>query len=139
MRRFAEVIMKTMFLTILTIFGLAAMVMASDPEELVVRKGDQKMTSRGKITVKFVEIVEDSRCPPDVNCVWAGNAKIKVTLSKGRKAAKTFELNSALNPRAIVFEGYDISLIDLTPRPGQKVKMVAMPPSATISITKHVK
>ena len=128
-----------MILTAVTILGLAAMVMASDAEELVVRKGQEKTSSRGKITVKFVEIVEDSRCPPDVECVWAGNAKIRITLAKGRKAAKTFELNSALKPDSILFEGYDIRLVDVRPRPGERVKMVAMPPAATISITKHVK
>ena len=29
-------------------------------------------------TVRFVEIVEDSRCPEGVECVWAGRAQIRV-------------------------------------------------------------
>lgn len=115
------------------------MAMASEPEELVVQAGQQKMTTRGKITVSFVEVVNDSRCPPDVNCVWAGNAQIKITLAKGRKAAKSFELNSALQPDCLLFEGYEIRLADLTPRPGEKVKHRVLPTTATFSITKHPK
>ena len=32
-------------------------------------------------TVKFVEVLEDSRCPEYVNCIWAGRARIKVEIN----------------------------------------------------------
>tara|TARA_B100000809_G_scaffold266504_1_gene329547 strand:+ start:7799 stop:8212 length:414 start_codon:yes stop_codon:yes gene_type:complete len=32
-------------------------------------------------TIKFVEVLEDSRCPKDANCIWAGRAKILVEIS----------------------------------------------------------
>jgi len=30
-----------------------------------------------------VDSIQDSRCPLDANCVWAGEAKVKLVLSKG--------------------------------------------------------
>jgi hypothetical protein len=33
--------------------------------------------SRG-LTVEFVRVVEDSRCPSDTTCVWAGEVKVQV-------------------------------------------------------------
>ncbi len=41
------------------------------------------------VSIKFIEVVEDSRCPTDVTCIWAGRAKVKVTVtSKGKMEEK---------------------------------------------------
>ncbi|MFH1764671.1 MAG: hypothetical protein ABIF09_10810 [Gemmatimonadota bacterium] len=31
----------------------------------------------------FGEVLEDSRCPVDVTCVWAGNAKVVIGIAAG--------------------------------------------------------
>ncbi|MDH7447422.1 hypothetical protein [Aquimarina sp. 2201CG14-23] len=31
-------------------------------------------------SIKFIQVVEDSRCPSDVTCVWAGQAKVLIGL-----------------------------------------------------------
>ena len=130
--------MKTLILaTILTLcIGGLFYANAAITETLTLRVGQQKTSATGKIKVKFISVMEDSRCPVNVTCVWAGNAKIKISLAKGKKAARLFELNSTLKTDLIVFEGYEIRLVDLYPRPGKKVRRVALRPAATISITK---
>lgn len=35
----------------------------------------------GDVSITFEKVVEDSRCPEGVQCVWAGNAKIQVKVS----------------------------------------------------------
>lgn len=41
------------------------------------------------VSIKFIEVVEDSRCPTGVTCIWAGRAKVKVTVtSKGKTEEK---------------------------------------------------
>jgi hypothetical protein len=35
----------------------------------------------GDVRVKPLEVVEDSRCPPDVSCVWAGRVRLRVAVS----------------------------------------------------------
>ncbi len=126
---------KFIVITAITLFTVMA-TLAKDPETISVKMGDQKVTTTGKITVKFIEILEDSRCPPNVTCIWAGNAKIKISLKKGRKASKTCELNSGLDPKTVVFEGYDITFVDLRLKPGQKLPG---PETLTLSISKHKK
>ncbi|MDT0555480.1 hypothetical protein [Patiriisocius hiemis] len=37
----------------------------------------------GDLTIKFLEVTEDSRCPKGVNCTWAGRAKILVEVVEG--------------------------------------------------------
>lgn len=68
-----------------------------------------------KLTIEFVKVLEDSRCPVDVDCVWAGSAKVQIKVSKGKAAAQAFELNTNLEPRFITFHGYKIEITDLTP------------------------
>lgn len=45
--------------------------------------GDQAKVA--DIEIRFVEVLEDSRCPKDVNCVWAGEAKVVIELYKYNK------------------------------------------------------
>ena len=35
----------------------------------------------GNLQIRFIGVPEDSRCPLDVECVWAGNAKIVLGVS----------------------------------------------------------
>lgn len=37
------------------------------------------------VSIKFLEVVEDSRCPEGVNCIWAGRAIVKVAVTSKEK------------------------------------------------------
>src|SRR5690606_20815520 len=42
------------------------------------------------VSIKFLEVLEDSRCPDGVSCVWAGRAIVKVEInSNGQTIEKT--------------------------------------------------
>jgi hypothetical protein len=122
-----------MFIAILSLAGFAS---AREPETVKVRVGQSKNADAGRLTINFISVVEDSRCPINARCVWAGNAKIKIAVSKGKAAARTVELNSSLKPDSITIYGYEIKFVDLSPHPGENVKMVAMPKMATLSVKK---
>ena len=36
----------------------------------------------GNLDVKYTELLNESRCPPGVNCVWAGFVKVKLQLDE---------------------------------------------------------
>ncbi len=46
----------------------------------------------GDVSIKFIKVLEDSRCPKDVTCVWAGQAKVLVEVSVSGKESKQVEL-----------------------------------------------
>ena len=48
--------------------------------------------------LRYVRLVGDSRCPPDVQCVWAGDASIELEWRPGTGASRTLTLH--LNPQA---------------------------------------
>ena len=68
------------------------------------------------ISVTLQEVLEDSRCPVDVTCIWAGLAKVslQVTVSGHEK-----ELSLSTSPadNSTVFENYTFWLIGVRPVP----------------------
>ena len=86
---------------------------------------EEKNVPRAGFRIKFVEMVDDSRCPVDTTCVWAGNAKVRIEVSEpGRRGkTQTFELNSNTPPTLIRFNGYELKLVDLTPHPRSNIKI----------------
>jgi len=123
--------------TILSIILMSTIaIFAAKSENVTVEAGHSKTSATGKITVKFVSVEEDSRCPEGTQCIWAGNARVKITLAKGKKAAKTFMLNSTTQPNTITFEGYDITFVDLEPHRTMS-KVAVRSQQLTVSITRH--
>lgn len=48
--------------------------------EIQLGVGESQKINDIKIT--FLEVIEDSRCPKDVDCVWAGQAKITILVEE---------------------------------------------------------
>lgn len=108
--------MKTIIATFALVFAFAMTGMSQTPEYLTVKSGKQGIAKKSKLKIKFISLVEDSRCPEGVNCVWEGNAKIKVLISNG-KTSKEFEMNTSLGPKGDSFSGWAIYLEELSPVP----------------------
>jgi hypothetical protein len=75
-----------------------------------------RSADNGEISVAFDGVSEDSRCPRDVQCVWAGNGAIRLTLTGGDESEVVI-LNSTLDPHQVSFGPYSIGFRDLTPYP----------------------
>jgi hypothetical protein len=70
-----------------------------------------------ELRVTFTRVLEDSRCPVDVVCVWAGNAKVELELLIVGGVRSTAVLNSTVEPREVGFAGYLLRYLDLKPYP----------------------
>ena len=114
-------LMLTLILTLAFGAGLAVEAQTGQRQKIQIHK--QKRFSRSNLTVKFVSLVEDSRCPVGTNCIWAGNAKIKVEISNRGRNKQTFEMNTNLEPKGATYDGYQIELIDLTPVPKENIRI----------------
>ena len=68
------------------------------------------------LRLRFAAVREDSRCPTDVACVWAGNARVRVDAAAS-DLAEPLDLNTGLDPREVEFAGYRIGLEALQPEP----------------------
>ena len=128
--------MRYFALLMVLIAAFATAGYAKEPESINVRLGQTQTADHGKVSVRFISVVEDSRCPMNARCVWAGNAKIKVAVSVGRRRAEIVELNSNLKPQTVMVRGYRIALQDLNPQKGQPADWPKRPVKAIVSVEK---
>lgn len=131
--------MKLFFLTLIAAFifsNSVGNVSAQTERQISVRVGKQKKESRSKLTIKFVSLVEDSRCPQGTNCVWAGNAKIKVAIIESGREVKTVELNTNTGAKGDTYGAYAFYLTSLTPTPKTNAKINANSYTATFSVSR---
>ena len=101
----------------------------------VTVKINTETAAKGGLKIKFASLVEDSRCPTDTNCVWAGNAKITVRVTRNGQS-KLLTLNTMERGAAPVFAGYRFKLTGLTPEPRSNIRINRNGYEATIEITK---
>ncbi len=97
--------MKYLFLFGILICSIS--LSAQDQEESrvfnsVLQGGEQ--IEFGDKSIRFIEVVSDSRCPKDVTCVWAGEAKVLIEI---------FEKGKLINKKLVVINPYIIDEIPL--------------------------
>jgi hypothetical protein len=83
--------------------------------------GGQEATSGGDLSVRFSELLEDSRCPTEVECFWTGQARIAVIVQPTGRPSTTayFNTNPAPgeNVRTVRAGDYTVELTSLDPYP----------------------
>lgn len=70
------------------------------------------------LRISFVDLVEDSRCPTSVTCVWQGNGAVRIEITTDR-GTQSVTLNTAGGvgfPRDAVVSGYSFTLVQLDPQ-----------------------
>ena len=99
---------------------VAACVTAPRPSglegDLRLALGGSATVGRDGLTVRFVSVVDDSRCPTNVQCVRAGEAKVQLSLrAPGAGDDAVILATEGGQPRFATFAGYEIHLIALDP------------------------
>jgi hypothetical protein len=88
-------------------------------EPMVLRVGDVAEFRDEGLRLGFTSVDEDSRCPPDVVCVWAGVAKVAGWAERLPGSRATFVLatsDSAPYSTQAAYENFSIELLNLSPR-----------------------
>ena len=88
-----------------------------DPDNVAFRVGDTKDVAGFSITLN--KISEDSRCPFDVQCVWAGRFTTSVTIRSGEKMM-TMDLSSE---GPVMFDDYKLYILHVSPEPISTLKI----------------
>jgi hypothetical protein len=87
------------------------------------------------VVIRVLTVVDDSRCPTDVTCVWEGNARVSMEYQIGGGTAIPFELNTHNTMQQSIDVGlYNVSLVDVKPHPLSTVKIDPNEYVATIHV-----
>jgi len=109
-----RMMMKIAILALISTLIFTMTITAQTPETVSIKAGQRKSAAQGRLKIKFLSVEEDSRCPEGANCIWAGNAKIKIAVS-GKYETKTFELNTNMAPQSVTMDSWAIEIDSLLP------------------------
>ena len=135
--------MKLAILPLLFVFATAIVKPANDVQQVTfnqvfeVEVGQQVLVENTGLRINFQSVAEDSRCPVNVKCVWTGNAKVVLRLSKAGKHNATINLNTGLDPKHLSYQGYDIKLVGVTPQRKEGVTIKSGDYTVTLLVTKE--
>src|SRR6476646_10950334 len=90
-------------------------------EPLTLRGGQEGLIGGEKLRVRFTDVLEDSRCPTQVECFWTGQARIAVVATQAQAEPTTLEFNTNPAPRqtrqTVEVGDYTVELKSLDPYP----------------------
>ncbi|MHA7131475.1 hypothetical protein [Algoriphagus namhaensis] len=91
------------------------------------------------VSITFLEVINDSRCPQGVDCIWAGFVQVKLELDLNGQIYPV-ELSSdepySGIPSVVALQGYSVRLVDLTPYPAINVRIDGNQRRVILSIDK---
>jgi hypothetical protein len=67
--------------------------------------------------VRFVSVPEDSRCPEGAQCVWAGDATVRLAVREEGGRELPVELHTSVPPTEVVLGDHLLELRGLLPLP----------------------
>ncbi len=91
----------------------SATVEPSDPSETTLAIGERG--SAAGVSIELVSVDEDSRCPEDVVCVWAGNVKARAIVRIGTTDTAV-TLNTGLEPYTVDVGVNRVRIAQVLPR-----------------------
>jgi len=87
-------------------------------ESFQLRVGESARIEAESLLLGFEEVSGDSRCPKGEQCIWEGDATVRVWLRKATEAKERRELHTAPNEEGEPsYLGYEVKLIRLDPYP----------------------
>ena len=102
-------------------------------EKFTVKFGQQVLIRSEGLTVKLDSVTNDSRCPKNAECFWAGNARIVLEVNGKTNLA----LNTYLDPKEGDFRNYHFKLLDLKPYPEMTGQIKLNDYEADLIVTKR--
>jgi len=119
--------------------GLTGCGAAPDRETSAIDLGAQVTLAPGAavsarntgMTVRFIAVTEDSRCPRDVTCVWAGEVRVRLEVQQTPQAASQLEL---LEGRSAVAGRYRVTLVHVDPQPTSTKRIAPQDYRATLAL-----
>ena len=106
-------------------------------QEFTLPVGGAAVIKVQNLRIEFLEVTADSRCPRNVECVWAGEASYILKISQG-DASELVAINepAAEYPVTTVWHGYKI-LTSLEPYPQDPGDIEAGDYTLRITVTKE--
>ena len=104
-------------------------------EPFKIGVGQSVRLQNGGLELGFDEVLEDSRCPADAICIWAGRARLKAWLSVNG-ARRQIEMQTD-TPQPLRVDGFELDVQALEPFPVSNVRVDKRSYVATLIVTRR--
>lgn len=96
----------------------AAHAFQEPPSSAVLAPGQSHYVPVSDLTLTFEAVLEDSRCPAGVSCIWAGDAQVRLRVASKdtQPASYTLHTNDRFE-REVLHGETRVRLVALTPEP----------------------
>lgn len=86
-------------------------------DPVTLKPGERAVFEADRLHVRFDKVVSDSRCPKGAQCVWAGEAVVRLTVTLPDKSNKTVDVKASVTESAATVGAFRLSISDLQPAP----------------------
>lgn len=83
--------------------------------EFVLGVGEAVALADTGVVLRLETVDNDSRCPADVQCVWEGDATVRVTGIGPGSVRASYDLHVSRGAQEVVHEGLRVRLVRLDP------------------------
>ena len=105
------------FLIFIALTGCDDIISTDVNEEFFIGPGQKAEIRESGLEITFNKVIEDSRCPKGVECVWAGNGKVEISIHFPGEDPRIMEINTNLEPKEVMAGKYRIRILELQPYP----------------------
>lgn len=84
-----------------------------------IRAGEVAELDAGKLRIAFRGVANDSRCPEEFTCVWAGDATLTLGLATPGTDWHWTTVHTGVEPLTASHAGYTVRVVALEPGNGQ--------------------
>ena len=102
------------------IVSCQALAQKQDTPETVFNVPLTKTTTQDGVSITLVAVVEDSRCPRDTTCIWAGKAVVKILVRASGEDAQEMTVVFQNESQSVIATTEDtvFTVLKLLPYPG---------------------
>ncbi|PKA82832.1 hypothetical protein ATE92_0972 [Ulvibacter sp. MAR_2010_11] len=126
--------MKKSLLLVVVLFSAIVYSQSQNPVEIpkiVIKVALGESAQIGPVIIKFLDVVEDSRCPEYVTCVWAGRVVVNVEVKAKGKPTEIKKLifgqtkpGESIDNILYSVSGYSLEATMVTPYPKESTNEI---------------
>ena len=112
--------MQKFLITVLILSIFVSACSAQIPGKVTLHPGESASDANGSIKITFIEVLEDSRCPADVMCIWAGQVNVLIEVAYGTEIQQYTLTGHTLlegDVNSITVGEHTITLVQVDPYP----------------------
>jgi hypothetical protein len=105
-------------------------------QEFRLTPGSAAVFEAENLQVGFDQVLSDSRCPIDAICIVAGEATVRIWLSKASRGRVDLELKTTPSASQAAYDAYRVRLVNVMPSRRASQTIAPTDYSATLLVTR---